>query len=121
LGRIRVVSLVALAPVRCTTRGGDGRAHFHGLAEQRHSYRQRRIEHVWRRLYVVRLPAISRDAIDADFDFGRISKMGLFQVFGADVERCEFGIRRRGAKATLFHVFDLIIRYEVLRNAADGQ
>jgi hypothetical protein len=76
---------------------------------------------VRRRLDVVSLPAIPRDTIDANFDFGRISKMGLLQIFRADVERREFGIGRCRAKPALFHVFDFIIRYEVLGNAADGQ
>jgi len=47
---------------------------------------------VRRRLDVVSLPAIPRDTIDANFDFGRISEMGLLQIFRADVERREFGI-----------------------------
>jgi hypothetical protein len=76
---------------------------------------------VRRRLYVVSLSAIPGDAIDADFNFGRISKMCLFQILGADVERGEFGVRRCRTEPTLFHVFDFIIGYEMLGNAADGQ
>lgn len=105
--RIRVVSLIALASVCCTR--GDGRAYFERFAQQRHSYRQRGVQHVWRWLHIVSLPAIPRNAINANFDFGWISKMGLLQVLGADVEGREFGVGRCCAKSALFHVFNFII------------
>jgi hypothetical protein len=105
--RIRVVSLIALASVGCAR--GDGRAYFERFAQQRHSDRQRGIQHVRRWLHVVSLSAIPGNAIDADFDFGRISKMGLLQVLGADVEGREFGVGRCCAKSALFHVFNFVI------------
>jgi hypothetical protein len=76
---------------------------------------------VWRRLHIVGLSTIPGDAINADFNFGRISEMRLLQVLGADVERCEFGVRRCRAKTALFHIFDFIIGYQMLGNAVDGQ
>lgn len=104
----RIVSLIALASVCCTR--GDGRAYFEGFAQQRrHSNRQRGVQHVGRWFHIVSLPAIPGNAIDANFDFGWISKMGLLQVLGADVEGCEFGVGRRCAKSALFHVFNFII------------
>jgi hypothetical protein len=76
---------------------------------------------VWRWLHIVSLSAIPGNAINADFDFRRISKMGLLQVLGADVEGREFGVRRCCAESALFHVFNFVIRYEMLGNAADSQ
>jgi hypothetical protein len=52
---------------------------------------------------------LDTDAINANFDFGWIPKMGLLQVLGADVEGREFGVGRCCAKSALFHVFNLII------------
>ena len=74
-----------------------------------------------RRLDVVSLSAIPGDAIDANFDLGWIPEMGLLQVLGADVEGREFGVGRCGAKSALFHVFNFIIGYEMLGDAADSQ
>jgi hypothetical protein len=48
---------------------------------------------VGRKFDIVSLPAIPRNSIDTNLDFGRISEMGLLQVLWADVERSEFGIR----------------------------
>lgn len=105
--RIRVVSLIALAAVCCTR--GDGRAYFERFAQQRHSYRERGVEHVRRWLHIVSLPAIPGNTINANFDLGWISKMGLLQVLGADVEGGKFGVGRCCAKPALFHVFNFVI------------
>ena len=58
---------------------------------------------------IVGLSAVSWDAINADFNFGWISEMGLFQKFSADVKGSELGVGRGGAKSALFNVLNLVI------------
>ena len=41
---------------------------------------------------IVSLSAVPGDAIDADFNFGRISEMSFLQEFGADVKGGELGV-----------------------------
>jgi hypothetical protein len=41
---------------------------------------------------IVSLSAVSGDAINADFDFGWVSEMGLLQEFRADIKGGKLGI-----------------------------
>jgi hypothetical protein len=73
--RVRIVPLPTLGPIRCIS--SNDRTYFQWLAEKLHAARQRRVEHVRGWFDVVGFPTIPRDPIDTNFDFGRISKVGL--------------------------------------------
>ena len=47
--------------------------------------------------------------------------MRLVKVFGADCQGSQLGQRGRRAKAALFNILDLVVRNEVLGDAADGK
>ena len=91
------------------------------ICEERKARRQGPGEHRRRRIDVVCLATIPRDAVDAYLDLGWIAKVGLVEVLWADVERGELGQRGRRTQAALLDIFDLVVGDEVLRDAAYGE
>ena len=82
---------------------------------------ERRGQETRRQFYVVGLPPIARDAVDADFDLGWVAEVGLVEVLGADGERGELREGGRRAEAPLLDVLDLVVGDEVLGDAADAE
>ena len=106
-----LLALVALA---------EHGAHVRRLAEER-----RRpdggVDDVRRGLDVVRLAAVARHAVHTDFYLGRVAEMRFVEILGADVQGRKLGVRRGGTEPSSLDVFDLVVRDEVLRDAANGQ
>ena len=69
---------------------------------------ERRGEDV-RRVDVVRLAAVPRDAVHADLDFRRVAEVRFVEVLGRDLEGGELGEGGGRAEAALFDVLDFVV------------
>lgn len=91
------------------------------IGQQGQTRRQRGGHHRRRRVDVVRLATVAWDAVHPDLHLGWVAEMGLVEVLGADVQRCQLWQRRRRTQTALLDILYLVVRNQMLCNTTYGE
>lgn len=71
------------------------------------------------RFNIVCFSRVARYSIRAYFDFRGVAEMSLVEIFWRDIEGCKFGKGGWRGQPSCLHVFDSVVRDDVLRDAVD--